>query len=323
MMLRYAAWAMLVFLFAMQGAYAQSAPRKSVRLILGFPPGGAVDLIGRAVAPGIGEALGSSIVVDNRPGASGAIGAELLVKSPPDGSTIGLVSVSSMVLNVLTMPNPSYHTMRDFTPIGNVGLVPFGITMHPAVPARSLRELIALARSRPGQITIGSPGVGGLQHLGIVMLNDAARIKLLHVPYKGTGPAMTDVLGGHIDGLMAAVSGVLAAAKGGKLKVLAVTSAERSSVLPDVPTVQEQGLPGFFVVNWYAIVGPANLPAASLSALHAALVQTVASTAVHDKLIASGVMPKTDASPAAFAAFVRDEFARWEKVVKQSDLKRE
>jgi len=323
MMLRYAACAIAAVLVAMPSVYAQGNPRKTVRLILGFPPGGAVDLIGRAVASGIGEATGSSVVVDNRPGAKGAIGAELLVKSPPDGSAIGLVSVSSMVLNVLTLPNPSYHTLRDFTPIGNVGLVPFVVTMHPAVPAKSLKELIALARARPGQITIGSPGVGGLQHLGIVMLNDAARIKLLHVPYKGTGPAMTDVLGGHIDGLMAAVTGVLESAKAGKLRVLAITSAERASMLPEVPTVQEQGLPGFLVVNWYAIVGPANLPAVPLNALHAAIQKTVASPAVNDKLVASGVVPKTDASPGAFAAFVREEFARWEKVVKQSDLKRE
>ncbi|MCC6535857.1 MAG: tripartite tricarboxylate transporter substrate binding protein [Burkholderiales bacterium] len=323
MMLRYAIGVVAVLLLAVPGVYAQAIARKPMRLILGFPPGGAVDLIGRAVAPGIGEATGNTIVVDNRPGANGAIGAELLAKSPADGSTIGLVSVSSLVLNPLTMAHPPYHALRDFTPIGNVGLVPFVVTAHPSVPAKSLRELIALARARPGQVTIGSPGVGGLQHLGIVMLNDAARIKLLHVPYKGTGPAMTDVLGGHIDALMAAVSGVLSAAKAGKLKVLAITSAERSPLLPDVPTVREQGLAGYLVVNWYAIVAPASLPAAALDALHAALVKTVATAAVRDKLVASGVEPKSDESPGAFAAFVREELARWEKVVKQSDMKRQ
>ena len=318
--LRYGICAIVVSVGVMQSAQAQVIPGKTMRFILGFPPGGAVDLIGRAVAPGIGEAVGTSVVVDNRPGANGAIGAELLVKSPADGTVIGLVSISSMVLNVHMTPNPSYHTLRDFTPITNVGLVPFAVTVHPAVPAKSLKELVALARLRPGKVTVGSPGVGGLQHLAIEMLNDSGKIKLLHVPYKGTGPAMTDVLGGHIDGMMAAVSGVIGAAKSGKLRVIAITAAERSPALPEVPTAQEQGLPGFIVVNWYAIVGPANMPAAPLNALHGAIVKTVASPAVRDKLVASGVDPKTDASPAVFAAFVRDEFTRWEKVLRRANI---
>ena len=306
-----------------QPSLAQTPPGKPIRFIVGFPPGGAVDLIARAVAPGIGEGVGSSVVVDNRAGANGAIGAELLAKSPPDGSAIGLVSISSMVLNVHMLPNPSYHTIRDFTPISNVGLVPFALTTHPAVPARTLKELIALARSTPGRITVGSPGTGSLQHLTVEIINSAANVKILHVPYKGTGPAMTDVMGGHIDGMVTAIPGVLSAAKSGKLRVLAVTGEQRASTLPNVPTAQEQGLKGVVVVNWYAIVGPANMPAPQLNALHGAIVKTVASPAVRDKLVTSGVDPKTDATPAAFAAFVRDEFARWGKVVKQTGVKME
>jgi len=301
-----------------QAVQAQSA--KPIRFIVGFPPGGAVDLIARTVAPGIGEAMGTTVVVDNRPGASGGIGAELLAKAPPDGTTIGLMSITSMVLRVHMTQNPSYHTLRDFTPVTNVGLVPFAITTHPSVPARSLKELIALARSQPGKITVGSPGTGSLQHLTLELLNDAAKMKLLHVPYKGTGPAMTDVMGGHIDGMVTAISGVLTAAKDGRLRVLAVTGENRASTLPDVPTLQEQGLKGLVVVNWYAISGPANMQAAQVNALHAAIVKTVASPAVRDKLVSSGVEPKTDATPAAFAAFLRDEFARWGKVVKQTGV---
>jgi tripartite-type tricarboxylate transporter receptor subunit TctC len=304
-----------------QPALAQVIPGKTIRFIVGFPPGGAVDLIARAVAPGIGEALGPSVVVDNRAGANGAIGAELLAKAPPDGSTIGLVSISSMVLNVHMMPNPSYHTLRDFTPISTVGLVPFAITTHPGVPAKNLKELIALARSTPGRITVGSPGTGSLQHLAIELLNGAADVKIVHVPYKGTGPAMTDVMGGHIDGMVTAISGVLAAAKTGKLRVLAVTGDQRASTMPDVPTAAEQGLKGVTVVNWYAIVGPANMQAPQLNALHGAIVKTVASPAVREKLVTNGVDPKTDVTPEAFAAFVRDEFARWGKVVKQTGAK--
>ena len=302
-------------------ALAQVIPGKTIRFIVGFPPGGAVDLIARGVAPGIGEALGTSVVVDNRAGANGAIGAELVAKAPPDGTAIGLVSISSMVLNVHIMPNPSYHTLRDFTPISTVGLVPFAITTHPAVPAKSLKELIALARSAPGRITVGSPGAGSLQHLTVELLNNAAGVKIMHVAYKGTGPAMTDVMGGHIDGMVTAISGVLSAAKNGKLRVLAVTGDQRVATMPEVPTAQEQGLKGVTVVNWYAIVGPANVQASQLNALHGAIVKTVASPAVREKLVTSGVDPKTDATPAAFAGFVRDEFARWDKVVRQANVK--
>jgi len=315
--------AVVIAMAVTHGAHAQTITGKTIRFIVGFPPGGAVDLIARAVAPGIGDALGSSVVVDNRAGASGAIGAELLVKSPADGTAIGLVSISSMVLNVHMVPNPPYHTLRDFTPISTVGLVPFAITIHPAVPARSLKELIALARSSPGKLTVGSPGVGSLQNLTVELLNNAAKVKILHVPYKGTGPAMTDVLGGHIDGMVTAVPGVISAAKSGKLRVIAVTGDQRSSALPEVPTAQEQGLTNFRVVNWYAIVGPANIPAPQLGALHGAIQRTVASPGVRDKLVASGVDPKTDATPAAFAAFVRDEFALWGKLVKQSGIRME
>lgn len=304
-------------------ALAQAIPAKTIRFIVGFPPGGAVDLIARAVAPGIGEALGPSVVVDNRAGANGAIGAELVAKAPPDGSTIGLVSISSMVLNVHMMPNPSYHTLRDFTPITTVGLVPFAITTHPAVPVKNLKELIALARATPGRITVGSPGTGSLQHLTVELLNSAANVKIVHVPYKGTGPAMTDVMGGHIDGMVTAISGVLAAAKSGKLRVLAVTGSERATTMPEVPTAQEQGLKGVTVVNWYAIAGPPNMPAPQLNALHGAIVKTVANAGVREKLAANGVDPKTDATPAAFAAFVREEFARWGKVVKETGAKAE
>jgi tripartite-type tricarboxylate transporter receptor subunit TctC len=315
--------AALIALGLAHGAAAQNYPSKTIRFVVGFPPGGAVDLIARAVAPGITEGLGPQVIVDNRGGANGAIGAELVAKAPADGSTIGLVSISSMVLNVHMLANPSYHTLRDFTPVTTVGLVPFAITVHPGVPARSLKDLIAIARSAPGKVTIGTPGVGGLQHLTVEMLNSAARVEFLHVPYKGTGPAMTDVLGGHIDGMVAAISGIIAPSKSGKLRVLALTGDQRSSALPNVPTAREQGLNDFLVVNWYAIVAPPGMPAPVLNALHGAIVKTVASPGVRVKLVASGVDPKTDATPAVFAAFVREEFARWGKVVKESGVKME
>jgi tripartite-type tricarboxylate transporter receptor subunit TctC len=314
--------ATLLVLAAAGSAHAQTFPTKPIRFIVGFPPGGAVDLVARAVAPGIGDVLGVQVIVDNRPGANGMIGAELVAKAAPDGHVIGLVSISSMVLNVLMQSNPPYQA-KDFTPLSTVGLVPFGLGVHPSVPARSLKELIALARSRPARLTVGSPGVGSLQHLTIEMLNATAKVKLGHVPYKGTGPALTDVLGGHIDGLVTAISGVIVPARSGKLRLLAVMDAQRSQALPEVPTAHEQGLANFNVVNWYAIAAPPNLPAPIANALHAAIAKTTATPIARERLVAGGVDPKTDASPAAFAQYVRDEFARWSKVVKDSGIKLE
>lgn len=309
-----------VLLFSGSVAAADAFPAKPIRFIVGFPPGGVVDIVARTVAPGIADVLGGQVVVDNRGGANGIIGTELVAKAAPDGYTIGLASISTMVLNIHLYRGITYQ-LKDFTPLTTAGLVPFAIAVHPGVPAKSLKELIALARAKPGMLTFGSPGIGGLQHLTIEMLNSAAKIKLVHVPYKGTGPAMTDVLGGHIDGMVTGVSGIIGSVKAGKLRALAITGGERSSALPVVPTAREQGLPGFIVVNWYAIVAPPNMPPALATTLHAAIVKAVASPAIADKLVAAGVEPKTDASPAAFAQFVRDEFSRWGKIVKDSGIK--
>jgi len=302
-------------------AFAQNFTAKPIHFIVGFPPGGVVDIVARTVSPALAETLGAQIVVDNRGGANGIIGAEAVAKAAPDGNTIGLVSISSLVLNVHLYKNLSYHTLKDFTPLSNIGLVPFALAVHPGVPVRSLQQLIALARSKPGMLTFGTPGVGGLQHLTIEMLNSSAKIRLEHVPYKGTGPAMIDVLGGHIDGMVTGISGVIESAKTGKLRVLAITGDQRSSALPQVPTAREQGLPDLVVVNWYAIVAPPRVTPSITTALHAAIVKSVALPAVSDKLLAAGVDPKTDASAAAFAQFVHEEFDRWGKVVKESGIK--
>lgn len=303
------------------GAAAQNFPAKPVRMVVGFAPGGAVDIIARTIAAPMADILGQPVVIDTRPGANGMIGAELVAKAPPDGLTIGLVSISSMVLNVHLYPNVPYHTLRDFTPISNVGLLPFVIAAHPAVPARSLQALIALAKKQPGKLMFGTPGIGGLQHLTLEMLNSVAKVNIHHVPYKGTGPAMTDVMGGHIDGVIGGVPGILGPHKAGKLSALALTGEQRTPAMPDVPTVKEQGLPAFVVVNWYAIVGPANLPAQVLNALHASIVKGAALPATQEKFTAAGVDVKTNPSPAAFADYVREEFARWGTAVKSAGVK--
>jgi tripartite-type tricarboxylate transporter receptor subunit TctC len=303
------------------GAAAQNFPVKPIRMIVGFPPGGVVDIVARTMAQPMGEILGQQIVVDARPGANGVIGADLIAKAAPDGYTIGLVSISNMVLSVHLSANPPYQTLRDFTPISNVGLVPFVVAVHPGVPARSLKELVALAKAQPGKLNFGSPGVGGLQHLTIELINSMAKVNIQHVPYKGTGPAMTDVMGGQIDGVIAGIAGMVSASKSGKLRILAITSEERSPALPDVPTAKEQGLPGLVVVNWYALVGPPKLPPAILNTLHATIVKAANLPATREKFDAAGVDVKTDATPAAFAKYVNDEFMRWGKAVKDAGVK--
>ena len=225
-------------------AFAQTYPTRPVRFLVGFPPGGAVDIVARTLAPALAENLRGRVVVDNRGGAHGIIGTQLVASAAPDGYTIGLVSVSTLVLNVLLYPNVPYHTLRDFTLLTTVGFAPLSIAVHPGVPARSTKELIALARSKPGMLTFGSPGAGGLQHLTIELLNSSAGIKITTVHYKGTGPAMIDVLGAQIDGIVSTIPAVLAPAKSGKMRVLAVTDEKRTDALPDVPTAREQGSAG-------------------------------------------------------------------------------
>lgn len=300
---------------------AQGFPVKPIRMIVGFPPGGVVDIVARSIAAPMGEMLGQPVFVDSRPGAAGAIGLALVAAAPADGYTIGLASISNLVLAPHLNPTVTYHPVRDFTPITNVGRVPFVLAVHPAVPAKSLKDLVALARARPGQLNFGSPGVGGLQHLTIGMLNSIAKVDITHVAYKGTGPAMTDVLGGQIDGVVAGISGMVAASKAGKLRILAVTGDNRSSALPEVPTAQEQGLPGMVVVNWYAFVGPPKLVPQALATLHSAIVKSANLPVTRERFDAAGIEIRTDDTPAAFVRYVGEEDARWGQVVKTTGVK--
>jgi tripartite-type tricarboxylate transporter receptor subunit TctC len=314
--------AIAVVLFCAHAAFAQTYPTKPVRLIVGFPPGGAVDMVARAVAQELQESLAHPVIVDNRAGANGVIGTQTVAKAPPDGYTIGLGSISTLVLNVHFNSNVGYHPLRDFTPIGSVGEVASAFALHPAVPARSLKHLIALARSQPaGRLMVGSSGVGSLQHLALEILNVASGVRIQHVAYKGTSPALTDVLGGHIDGLVVSLPGVIAPAQTGKLNVVAVTGSQRSSTLPQVPTAKEQGLADLVVANWYGIVGPPNLPPQIVNRLHEAIGRAAASPGLKSKYAAAGVDTRTDASPAAFGKFVGSEFARWEQVITKSGVR--
>jgi len=304
-------------------ANGQEYPFKPIRLIVGFPPGGAVDIVGRTLAEGLRDALGQQVFVDNRPGANGVIGTELIARASPDGYTIGLASISTVVLNALLLPRVGFKTLQDFTPIGMAGQVASVIAVHPVVPARSLGTLVSLARTRPGGVMFGSSGSGSLQHLAIEMLNGLGGVRIQHVAYKGAVPAMTDVLGGHIDGTVVSVPGAIAPIRAGKLAAIAVTSTRRSAALPETPSAPEQGFADLDVVNWYAIVAPVGLPPQIASRVHAAIAKAVTTPATRERFSGAGIEPRMEGSPEAFGAFLRSEYSRWEVIVRKSGVRLE
>jgi tripartite-type tricarboxylate transporter receptor subunit TctC len=304
------------------GAAAQAFPAKPIRMIVGFPPGGVVDIVARTVAQPAGEILGQQIVVDARPGANGMIGAELITKAAPDGYTIGLVSISNMVLSVLLNPNAPYQTLRDFTPITNVGLVPFVVAVHPAVPARSLKDLIALAKKQPGRLNFGSPGVGGLQHLTIEMINSMAGIRIQHVPYKGTGPMMNDLLGGQVQMAISGAIGAIPHVKSGRLRGLAIGDSQRSPTLPDIPTIAESGVPGYQASIWTGMFAPRGTPRAIIERLNREVVRIVQQPDFRQRMNQMG-SDTVGSSPEAWGKFIETEIVKWAKIAKIAGLKPE
>jgi tripartite-type tricarboxylate transporter receptor subunit TctC len=297
---------------------AQEYPTKPVRLVIGFPPGGSNDIVARILAPKLGELLGAQFVVENRPGANATIATEYVARAAPDGYTLMLASVSPLVISPFTYSKLAYDTINDFAPITTVGMTPEAVTVHPALPVKSLKELIALARSRPGKLDFASSGNGGLPHLTIELLKTLAKIDVLHVPYKGAGPALTDVLGGHVPGFIIDFPAVYPYIKDGRLRGLVVTSENRHPLLPDLPTSVEQGLPKLISVNWFAVMAPAKTPRPIVDKLHAALLKAVTSPDMKERFTAVGVEAMTLKSPEAFASFLKDELVRWGKLAKES-----
>ncbi len=308
----------LVLAAVMGIAYAQEYPSKPVRLIIGFPPGGSNDIVARILAPKLGELLGVQFVVENRPGANATIATEYLARATPDGYTLMLASVSPLVISPFTYSKLPYDTVNDFAAITTVALTPEAVTVHPALPAKSLKELIALAKSRPGKLDFASSGNGGLPHLTIELLKTLAKIDVLHVPYKGAGPALTDVLGGHVPGFIIDFPAVYPHIKSGRLRGLVVTNERRHPLLPDLPTSAEQGLPKLISVNWFAIMAPAKTPRAIVDKLHVALLKAATSPDMKERFTAVGVEAMTMKSPDAFASFLKEELVRWGKLAKES-----
>ena len=312
----------LVAIAAPLAAAAQNYPTRPVVLVSPFPPGGSVSLVARIVAEKMGETLGQSIVVENRGGAGGTIGARSVAKSPPDGYTLLLGYTGTLAIGPSMYPNAGFDPRKDFAPVGRIGTAPTLLVVHPSVPVHSVAELIAYAKANPGKLNFGSAGIGTVGHLAGELMATMAGLRLVHVPYKGTGPAITDLLGGHIPMMFTPVPTAHAQAESGLLRALAVTGAERSSLLPNVPTVAESGLPGYEAALRYGLVAPAGTPRAIIERLNKELRTALAAEDVRSRLAADGaeVLPST---PEQYAADIDREEATWSTVVTTLGLKGE
>jgi tripartite-type tricarboxylate transporter receptor subunit TctC len=314
--------AVLMAIAAPFAAAAEDYPTRPIVLVSPFPPGGSVSLVARIVAEKMGETLGQSIIVENRGGAGGTIGARLVAKSPPDGYTLLLGYTGTLAIGPSMYPNAGFDPRKDFAPIGRIGTAPTMLVVHPGLPVHSVAELIAYAKAHPGEVNFGSAGIGTVGHLGGELLATMAGIRLVHVPYKGTGPAITDLLGGHIPMMITPIPTAHGHVASGALRALAVTSAERSSLLPDLPTVAESGLPGYEAALRYGLVAPAATPRPIIERLNKELRVALAADDVRQRLAADGGEP-LPSTPEQYAADIDREETTWSKVVNTLGLKGE
>ena len=297
----------------MAPAFAQDDyPTRPVSLVVGFPPGGSNDIVARVLAPEFAKALGTEVVVENRAGANATIGTEHVVRAKPDGYTITLGSASPLAISPHTYPNLPYDPLKDLACITTVAATPEVVAVNPGVQAKTLPELIALAGQR--DVTLGSAGNGGLPHLAIELLKTESEGRFVHVPYKGASPAVTDAAGGHVQGVIMDLPAVLSMIEAGKLRALAVTNTHRASILPDVPTSGEAGLPTVLAFNWFAVMAPAGTPKPILEKLHQALMTAVQSEKAKADLNKLGIEVFTQPSPQACDEFLGQESVRWGKV---------
>lgn len=296
---------------------AQEYPSKPTRLVVPFAAGGPNDVVARIIGPKLADASRYPVVVDNRPGAGGNIGTELVAKAPADGYTIALIGMH-FVVNPSLYERIGYDAIRDFTPITNAAVSPVIIVAHPSLPARNTRELAQLAKKMP--LSYGSPGTGTAGHLAGALFDVVAGVKMQQIPYKGAGPAINDLLGGHVQLAFMAFPPALPHVKTGKLRGIAVTTLERSAALPEVPTVAESGYPGFSVDNMYGFIAPVRTPRAIVEKLNREIVRIVRSPDVNERLTGQGFDPLGNTSP-EFAAYLRAEVDKWSKVIRQSGLR--
>ena len=303
-------------------AHAQGFPAKSVRIIVAFPPGGGTDIVARLLGQKLGEAWGQQAIVDNRAGASGVIGTEAAARAAPDGYTWFMGTMGNLTVNQHLYPKMPVDPQRDLAALSQVVAVHFVAVAHPSLPARNVKELIALAKARPGQINYSSSGPGGAPHLGGELLKSMAGIDLVHIPYKGSGPSFTDLLGGQVSLTFDSLVQSYPYIKAGKLKALGVLGSKRSTLLPDVPTIAESGVPGYELTNWFGLVVPAATPRDLVNRLYGDVSKALAQPDIREKLQAMGA-DVIGSTPDQFAAFMRAETAKWAKVVKRANIRAE
>ncbi|MBI3042257.1 MAG: tripartite tricarboxylate transporter substrate binding protein [Betaproteobacteria bacterium] len=304
---------------AIAAAQAQNYPTRPVRLIVPFPAGGSTDIIGRTVGQKLSEIWGQPVVVDNRPGGSTVIGTDIVAKSPPDGHTLLITPAPFTIVPGLIARLP-YDPARDFEPIILINTTPLVVVVHPGVPAKSIKELIALAKRKPGMLNYGSSGSGGSNHLAGELFNAMAGVKMVHIPYKGNAPALADLVGGHVDVVFNGLTSAIALIKAGKLRPLAVTSLNRAGALPEMPSLNELGLKGFQAVACNGINAPARTPGEIVAKINADVLKVIRSPELAARLKAEGSDPVGN-SPAEYATFLREEIAKWSKVIKQAGIK--
>ena len=302
--------------------HAQNFPVKPVRVITPFTAGSAIDTLARVVGQKLGDTWGQQVVIDNRIGANGIIGTEAAAKAPPDGYTVYLGNISTLAVNPHLYLKLPYDALRDFAPVTLAATIPVVLVVHPSLPVKSVRELIPLAKAHPGQLNYASGGTGSAQHLPMEMLRVETGINIVHVPYKGLGPAFSDVLGGQVPMMFTGVSNVVPYMKTGRLRVLAIGSPKRSATLPDVPTVAEAGVPGFDFDSWTGYLVPVGTPRELIVKLHADITRTLAAPEVRDKLVTLG-FALVGGTPEAFATLIRNDIARFGKLIKAAGIKAE
>lgn len=302
------------------GASAQNWPARPVRIIVPFAPGGGVDTVTRFLAQKLSEQTGGSFVVDNRPGSAAVIGTELAARAQPDGYTL-LTTAPEFSINPSMRSRLPYDSLKDFAFITQLTAGQFMLASHPSVPAKSLKQVLALAKARPGELTYGSSGTGGINHLAGALLASMSGIRWLHVPFKGAGPSTIGLIGGHIDFVFASTTGLVAPAQAGKVRAIAVTGEKRFTELPDVPTVAESGVPGYTVTGWYGFYAPARTSQDIVKRLHAEARRALNSPEIAEKLAKTGNAPVVSA-PDEFAAFVRAEIDKWARVVRDARLEK-
>ncbi len=304
---------------AMPLAHGQSYPTRPVRLVVPFPPGGSADILGRALGQKLGEGLGQSVVIENRPGAGTAIAAEFVANALPDGYTLMLGTVSSHAINPAVNPKLPFDPVRNFTPVAPVATIPFALIVHPSLPVKSVGELITYVRQRPGKIDYSSAGNGTSNHLAGELFEAMTGAHMVHIPYRGSAPALQDLIAGRVSVMFDLVLTAAPHIKSGAVRGLAVTGARRSAVLPDLPTVAESGLPGYEVSAWFGIFGPAGMPRTVVDRLNTEVARGLATPDLQQRLVSQGAEPLAG-TPDEFAAYLKSEIAKWAKVVREAGI---